>query len=66
MGEERAGVITSIDPDNTFALGYVRTKVGGEELEVTVGEVTGKVVAVPYVTHAYPNPREPSLVALFV
>ncbi|WP_099241066.1 CAF17-like 4Fe-4S cluster assembly/insertion protein YgfZ [Synechococcus sp. BDU 130192] len=56
VGEERAGVITSIDPDNTFALGYVRTKVGGEGLEVAAGEVTGKVVAVPYVTHAYPEP----------
>ncbi|WP_083997973.1 folate-binding protein YgfZ [Picosynechococcus sp. PCC 7003] len=56
VGEERAGVITSVDPDDAFALGYIRTKVGGEGLEVTTGEVTGKVVAVPYVTHAYPEP----------
>ena len=56
VGEERAGVITSVDPDDAFALGYIRTKVGGEGLEVTTEEVTGKVIAVPYVTHAYPEP----------
>ncbi|MBV5261168.1 folate-binding protein YgfZ [Synechococcus moorigangaii CMS01] len=56
VGEERAGVITSIDPDEAFALGYVRAKVGGEGLEITAGAVTGKVVAVPYVTHTYPQP----------
>ncbi|MGB2926884.1 MAG: folate-binding protein [Limnothrix sp.] len=53
---ERAGVITSIDLEENFALGYVRTKMGGAGLTVTAGEATGEVVAVPYVSHEYPEP----------
>lgn len=55
VGEERAGVITSIDPETNFALGYIRTQSGGVGLEITTGDVTGKVVAVPYVKHEYPE-----------
>ncbi|BAW96499.1 glycine cleavage T-protein [[Synechococcus] sp. NIES-970] len=57
VGEERAGVLTSIDPETAFALGYIRTKSGGEGLKITAGDdVQGTVVALPYVTHGYPEP----------
>lgn len=52
---ERAGVVTSIDPETKFALGYVRTTMGGEGLVVQAGEVMGQIVALPYVSHDYPN-----------
>lgn len=56
VDDERAGMITSIDVADNFALGYVRTKSGGEGLEITAGNVMGKVVALPYVSHEYPEP----------
>jgi hypothetical protein len=48
---KKVGMLTScIDQ---FGLGYIRTKAGGEGLTVQVGETTGKVVAVPFLSHDY-------------
>lgn len=55
VGEDRAGVITSIDPETNFALGYIRTQSGGVGLEINVGDVTGEVIALPFVSHEYPE-----------
>lgn len=50
---EKVGKITSyteIEKDY-FALGYIRTKAGGEGLVVNVGEVEGEVVSLPFISH---------------
>ncbi|TVQ48674.1 MAG: folate-binding protein [Gloeocapsa sp. DLM2.Bin57] len=51
---EKVGTITSCT-DN-FALGYIRTKAGGEGLQVQVGDISGEVVSVPFLTHEYYRP----------
>jgi len=48
---EKVGILTSCT-DN-FGLGYIRTKAGGEGLQVQVGDTPGEVVAVPFLTHEY-------------
>lgn len=50
--EEKVGKLTSaIETENGFfGLGYIRTKAGGAGLKVTVGETTGEVVDVPFLT----------------
>lgn len=53
---DRAGIVTSVDAEQKFALGYVRVKSAGVGDRVTVGEnVTAEIVAVPYVSHNYPD-----------
>jgi hypothetical protein len=55
---ERAGRITSVDPETNFALGYIRTKMGGAGLTVTADnadQVEGQAIALPYVSHVYPD-----------
>ncbi|WOD39321.1 folate-binding protein [Nodosilinea sp. E11] len=50
------GMLTSsipMDP-GALGLGYIRTKAGGAGLEVTVGEVRGIVIEVPFLSHDYP------------
>lgn len=53
VGEEKVGKLTSyIKTENgSFGLGYIRTKAGGAGLKVQVGETTGEVVDVPFLTH---------------
>ncbi len=50
--ESKVGVVTSCTATDSgyFALGYVRTKAGGAGLQVTVGEVSGELVAVPFIS----------------
>ncbi len=50
--EEKVGKLTSaIETENGFfGLGYIRTKAGGAGLKVQVGETTGEVVDVPFLT----------------
>lgn len=52
VGEEKVGKLTSYtDTKNgAFGLGYIRTKAGGPGLQVQVGETTGEVVDVPFLT----------------
>jgi len=51
LGEDKIGILTSCT--NNFGLGYIRTKAGGEGLTVQLGDVSGEVVAVPFLTHEY-------------
>ncbi|MGL5193852.1 MAG: folate-binding protein, partial [Chroococcales cyanobacterium] len=55
MGEEKVGTLTSYtdSPEGPFGLAYIRTKAGGAGLQVQVGEVTGEVVDIPFVTRGY-------------
>jgi hypothetical protein len=38
-------------------LAYIRTKAGGEGLQVQLGNASGKVVAVPFLSHEYYQPN---------
>jgi folate-binding protein YgfZ len=51
LEEKKVGLLTSV-VDN-FGLGYVKTKAGGEGLQVQVGEATGELIAVPFLRHEY-------------
>ena len=53
LEDKKIGILTSYtDTDSgCFGLGYIRTKAGGEGLEVMVGDVPGKVVSVPFINH---------------
>lgn len=52
LQEKKVGVVTSctVTDSGYFALGYVRTKAGGAGLLVTIGEVSGELVAVPFLS----------------
>lgn len=52
---KKVGIVTSYEQTEKeyFALGYIRTKAGGEGLSVQVGNVPGKVVSLPFVKHEY-------------
>lgn len=52
---KKVGKITSstTTQQGAFSLAYIRTKAGGIGLEVKVGEVEGKLVDVPFLTHDY-------------
>jgi tRNA-modifying protein YgfZ len=50
---EKIGKITSYDQKANFALGYIRTKAGGEGLTVVIGETKATVVSLPSITHEY-------------
>lgn len=56
IGDEKIGKLTSYTeiPDGHFGLGYIRSKAGGVGLKVQVGETTGEVVSIPFVSHEYP------------
>ncbi len=49
----KVGVITSctVTPDGIFGLAYIKTKAGGMGLKVSVGEVTGEIITVPFLQH---------------
>lgn len=53
INNEKIGKITSYleTEKGSFALGYIRTKAGGEGLEIKVNEVIGKVVDLAYISH---------------
>ncbi|MBE9223804.1 folate-binding protein YgfZ [Cyanobacterium stanieri LEGE 03274] len=50
---QKIGTITSHcdTSEGIFTLGYIRTKAGGEGLKVTVNDVEGEVVSLPFVHH---------------
>ena len=67
--DSKVGRITSLNAAGDFGLGYVRTKAGGEALEVLLeGEqvegkqtsVTAKTVAVPFLRHEYYSAEDTS------
>ena len=51
--DKKVGVLTSYTEteSGSFGLGYVRTKAGGEGLQVKVGEAEGELVSVPFLQH---------------
>ncbi len=55
VGEEKVGKLTSFTETDQgpFGLVYIRTKAGGIDLKVQVGEVEGEIVDVPFLTHEY-------------
>jgi folate-binding protein YgfZ len=56
---EKVGILTSFtDLESPFGLGYVRTKAGGDGLKVQVGEASGELVAVPFLSHEYYQPTK--------
>ena len=50
---KKVGILTSYTDTNkgSYGLGYVRTKAGGEGLQVQIGEAVGELVSVPFITH---------------
>ena len=54
VGDEKVGKLTSYTDTErgSFGLGYVRTKAGGVGLKVQVGEATGELVDVPFLTRS--------------
>jgi folate-binding protein YgfZ len=58
IGAEKVGILTSMtDLEMPFGLAYIRTKAGGEGLQVQLGNASGKVVAVPFLSHEYYQPN---------
>jgi hypothetical protein len=51
----KVGILTSCTrtSEGHFGLGYLRTKAGGIGLQVQVGDATGEIVAVPFLSHEY-------------
>ncbi|WP_017295817.1 CAF17-like 4Fe-4S cluster assembly/insertion protein YgfZ [Geminocystis herdmanii] len=56
---EKVGKITSyLETElENFALGYIRTKAGDIGLKVTIGEVEGEVINIPFINHEYYEPK---------
>lgn len=54
-GEEKIGKLTSCSPtpDGYFGLAYIRSKAVAEGLNIQIGDITGTLVAVPFVSHEY-------------
>ena len=54
VGDEKVGKLTSYTDTErgSFGLGYIRTKAGGAGLKVQVGEATGELVDVPFLTRS--------------
>ncbi len=52
QGEEKVGKLTSFTQTDSgyLGLGYIRTKAGGVGLTVQVGDITGEVVEVPFLS----------------
>jgi tRNA-modifying protein YgfZ len=55
LGSEKVGTLTSYtdSTEGPFGLAYIRTKAGGAGLQIQVGEVTGEVVDLPFLTRGY-------------
>lgn len=55
LGEEKIGLVTSVTQlnDRYRALGYIRTKAGGEGLTVTAETATGTVIPTRFLSHNY-------------
>jgi tRNA-modifying protein YgfZ len=55
LGDDKIGTITSVVATESEVLGlaYIRTKAGGAGLKVQVGNTTGEVVDVPFLTRGY-------------
>jgi tRNA-modifying protein YgfZ len=56
VADQKVGILTSQTQvaEGYLGLGYIKTKAGGAGLRIQVGEVTGTVIDVPYLTHTVP------------
>jgi len=57
----KVGTLTSLtqSEQSVFGLGYVRTKVGGADIRLQVGNTTGKTTPLPFVRHEYYATEKP-------
>jgi hypothetical protein len=55
LDNDKVGILTSYTdtPEGGFGLAYIRTKAGGEGLQVQIGEASGELVPVPFIKHEY-------------
>ena len=53
LEDKKVGILTSYTDTDTgsYGLGYIRTKAGGEGLQVKIGDAVGEVVSVPFLVH---------------
>lgn len=53
LEDEKVGLLTSVTQSDkgVIGLGYIRSKAGGAGLKVQIGDATGEVVEVPFLTH---------------
>ena len=53
LDDSKVGILTSYTetPTGAYGLGYVRTKAGGEGLQVQVGDAIGTLESVPFIHH---------------
>lgn len=60
LNGEKVGILTSFTSTENghFGLGYIKTKAGGEGLQIEVGNVKGEVMAVPFLKHEYYQPEK--------
>lgn len=63
LNGEKVGILTSFTSTENgyFGLGYVKTKAGGEGLQIKIGNVTGELVKVPFLKHEYYEPEKNTL-----
>ena len=59
VDDKKVGILTSFIQveDEYIGLAYVKTKAGGEGLNVTIGDTTGKLMSVPFLSHEYYQPE---------
>jgi tRNA-modifying protein YgfZ len=48
--DRKVGLLTSMAADGSFGLGYIKTKAGGADLKVRIGEAIATVIAVPFLS----------------
>lgn len=58
---QKMGKVTSVSPlstdEQTFALGYLKTRAGGADCQIQVEQATGYTRAISFVRHAYYDPK---------
>ncbi|NQZ62257.1 MAG: folate-binding protein, partial [Crocosphaera sp.] len=59
IDDKKVGTLTSSVAvnDEYFGLAYIKTKAGGEGLNVTIGDATGELIPVPFLSHEYYKPE---------
>ncbi|MGK7956318.1 MAG: folate-binding protein YgfZ [Crocosphaera sp.] len=59
IDDNKVGILTSSIQieDEYLGLAYIKTKAGGEGLKVTIGDATGELISVPFLTHEYYQPQ---------
>ncbi|MDJ0599880.1 MAG: folate-binding protein [Crocosphaera sp.] len=60
VDDKKVGILTSSIQveDEYLGLAYVKTKAGGEGLNVNIGDAKGELTTVPFLTHEYYQPKD--------